>query len=435
MNPQEFDARYLEITKYQRPVLNGFLQGDSDAEIATRIGSTPANVRQHLRKICQIFGIGNLPGESERYRHDLVDLFIDRKPELVADTWKQKLSIEQPQISINYPSGAVPLDRGAYIERGSIETEIEKYISEPRALIRVLAPSKFGKTSLCFRIKAYAQAQGYRAVYINLKQSFDRDSLNSFEIFLQHFCNLISEELDLSSDNSWNNNLVPRSNCDRHIEKILKQSETPLLLILDGVESVYTADNVNQNFFQMLRSWHDKGADSQKEQWKKIRQLIVYSSENYGKLDLARSPFNIGRFRELTEFDESNILELAKKYGLNWDRDRSSELRSLVGGHPYLVNLALYHFASDREFTLDRLFSETQDYLCSLTDLLQRNSELKLALQNSIDSSAGIFRLERQHKWVLYSMGVIKEENSRVGIRCKLYDRYFQNYFALESEE
>lgn len=435
---QKFEGKYLEITKYQRPVLNGFLNGDSDLEMVTRLGGTPANIRQHIKKICELFGVGNSNGESLRYRNDLVELFIKYKPELVADSWKQKLSAQKlpPQPAINYPSGAVPLDSGLYIERQSIDANIKKYITEPRALIRVLAPSKFGKTSLCFRIKAYAQEQGYRAVYINLKQSFDRENLSTFESFLQHFCNLINEEIDLSFDNDWDDNYSPSINFNHYIEKILKQAETPLILIFDGVESVYTADAVNQNFFQMMRGWHDKGADPQK-QLRKIRQLIVYSSENYGKLDYARSPFNVGILFELTEFTESNVLELAKKYGLNWERERVPELMSLVAGHPYLVNLALYHFASNQEFTLDELLNinETQDHLHRLAARLERDTELKLAVQRLINSPNGLVLREDKLKYILYSTGVIKEDNSRFKIRCKLYDQYFHNYFSLDSEQ
>lgn len=440
MNGQEFEDKYLEITKYQRPVLNGFLNGDSDLEMVTRLGGTPANIRQHIKKICELFGVGNSDGESLRYRNDLVELFIEYKPELVADSWKQKLSAQKlpPQPAINYPSGAVPLDNGLYIERESIDANIKKYITEPRALIRVLAPSKFGKTSLCFRIKAYAQKQGYRAVYINLKQSFDREHLSSFESFLQHFCNLINEEINLSFDNDWDDNYGSSINFNRYIEKILKQAETPLILIFDGVESVYTADAVNQNFFQMMRRWHDKEVDPQKQQqWRKIRQLIVYSSENYGQLDYTQSPFNVGRICELTEFTESNVIELAKKYGLNWERERGSELMSLVAGHPYLVNLALYHFASNQEFTLNELvnINETQDHLRSLADRLERYAELKLAVQRLIDSPTGLVLREDKLKHILYSMGVVKQENYRFKIRCKLYDQYFHNYFSLDSEQ
>ncbi len=386
MNRQEFEDKYLlAITPRQRPVLNGFLQGDSDRKIATALHTTDSNIRQHIRNICQVFEIGNLPGESERYRKDLIDLFLQYKPELVADRWKNVVTTRSP---VSYPSGAVPLDSSLYIDRESIETDIKRYITESRALIRILAPSKFGKTSLCFRIKSHAISQGYRSIYINLKQSFDRNNTSEFELFLQHFCKLINEELDLCLNDDWDSNYAPSRNFNRYMETILRQADTPILLILDGVESVYTANAVNQNFFQMLRSWHDKGADPQKQQWQKIRQLIVYSSENYGELDFSRSPFNVGRPYELKEFTESNVVELAIKYGLNWERERVIKLMSLVAGHPYLINLALYHFGADRSLTLEKFLNtnEIQDHLRSLTSYFARDSELKLALKKAIGS-------------------------------------------------
>ena len=49
---------------------------------------------------------------------------------------------------------------------------------------------------------------------------------------------------------------------------------------------------------------------------------------------------------KLSEFTVEQVQDLACRYGLNWsDRDPIEQLMNMVGGHPYLVHLALYHLA------------------------------------------------------------------------------------------
>lgn len=280
MNEIEFNEKYLAITKFQRPVLIHFLSGDSDVEIATKLHSTKENVRQHISKICQLFSIKNAKGEYWRLREDLVMMFIRNKPELVGHEWIDKLTPHQLQI--NFPGGAVSLDSLFYVERELIESRTKKTIEddikiaivEPRALIRILGPSKFGKTSLSLRIEAHAKSHSFRTAYINIKQEFDRERFENLEIFMQCLCNIFSERVDSFSEISWQSRLTPQMNCTRHIESLLNQAEPPILLILDGVEALYSVSKINQEFFQMLRRWHDNGAS--KEAWKNfVKSLFI----------------------------------------------------------------------------------------------------------------------------------------------------------------
>lgn len=255
---------------------------------------------------------------------------------------------------------------------------------------------------------------------------------------MRYSCDLISEQIDSSLDVPWRDHVTPQVNCSRYIQMLLEQAESPFVLILDGVETLYTADAINQEFFKRLREWHDQGAA--KDTWKKIRLVISYSSENYGKSDLTQSPFNIGSDYELTEFNESNIFELTKKYRLNWDLVQVRHLMTLIGGHPYLVNLALYHFAIRSDLTLDQFLNESsssdsiyQSYLDSLINYFERNAELKATLELIINSKERVVKLEDRHKHILYGMGVVKYVNSEIKIRCELYQQYFQKYFLLQS--
>ncbi len=446
MNKAEFNEKYLRLTRFQQPVLIQFLLGSSDAEIADRIKSSKDNVRQHISKICQLFEITDRNCEGGRLRECLVEEFRKYRPELLGGRWINEPLGELP-INIPFPGGALALDSQLYIDREpnesglkrSIEEDIKAAVMEPRAFIRIIAPSKFGKTSLLLRIEAHAKAQNFRTVYINIKQEFDRELLEDRSMFMRSFCDIVGDRLNCNAEIPWRDRQTPQMNCTRYIETLLDLEIEPIALLLDGVEVLYTADTINQEFFQMLRRWHDNGAS--KEVWGKIRHIMAYSCDNYGTIDLARSPFNIGRHYELGEFNEASILDLSTKYQLNWDLERVTQLKSLIGGHPYLVNLAFYYFATRNDLTIEYfLGSESevatvyQSYLDSLVNYLERNIELKSTLKRVLDPKLEMLKLGERLNHILYSMGLIKYLNSEIKIRCQLYQQYFQKYFLLESE-
>jgi RNAse (barnase) inhibitor barstar len=446
MNETEFNEKYLAVTNSQRPILIRFLRGDSDDEISIELGSTKENIRQHISKICQLFKITDQQVEGKRLREGLIKEFKKYKPELIGKKWLNELSCQEFLTNFPYPSGALALNSLLYTERKSsetvmrqsVESEIKAAIIEPRALIRIVAPSKFGKTSLLLRIEDYAKNQNFRAAYINIKQEFDRDMLEDRANFMRHFCVLISDRLDSSLDIVWQDRHTPQMNCTRHVETLLNLVDDPIILILDGVEVFYTADLINQEFFQMLRRWHDNGAS--KDSWLKIRQVIAYSSDNYGAIDLARSPFNIGRYYELADFNESDILKITQKIQLDWDITQVKQLMLLIGGHPYLVNIAIYHFFTYRDLTLEQFLSKPsidtiyQSHLDSLTNYLEGNTELKITLKWIIGPQEKEIMLENRLKHILYGLGVIKYLNSEIKIRCELYREHFQKYFRLQSD-
>ncbi|MHC5721883.1 MAG: AAA-like domain-containing protein, partial [Nostoc sp.] len=82
---------------------------------------------------------------------------------------------------------------------------------------------------------------------------------------------------------------------------------------------------------------------------------MVHSTDIYVPLELNQSPFNVGLPIQLDNFSQEEIQQLAQCYGLNWtDGEGAKQLMAMVGGHPALVNLALYHL-SRNEVTLSQL--------------------------------------------------------------------------------
>ncbi len=97
---------------------------------------------------------------------------------------------------------------------------------------------------------------------------------------------------------------------------------------------------------------------------------------------------------QLTCFSKEEVQQLAGRYGLDWaDGEEARQLMSVVGGHPALVNLTLYHL-SRREITLSQLLetspTATEIYSHHLQRhwaTLKKQPELAQALEPVINAT------------------------------------------------
>ena len=105
-------------------------------------------------------------------------------------------------------------------------------------------------------------------------------------------------------------------------------------------------------FFGLLRAWHEKGKNEPK--WQNLRLVIAHSKEVYISLNVNQSPFNVGLPVELPELTKKQVTDLAEKHGLVLTEAEIARLMSMIGGHPYLVRVALYHLAK-KEIDLENL--------------------------------------------------------------------------------
>lgn len=142
------------------------------------------------------------------------------------------------------------------------------------------------------------------------------------------------------------------------------------------VDRVFEYPTIADDFFGLLRAWYEEAeyGDSDSELWAKLRLVVVHSTEVYIPLNVNQSPFNVGLSIELSEFSAEQVADLARRHGLNLQINMVERLMNIVGGHPYLVRVALYHIA--QEVTLfNRRFSgsakEQKDLEESLDELLE----------------------------------------------------------------
>ncbi|NMG07932.1 AAA-like domain-containing protein [Brasilonema sp. UFV-L1] len=339
---------------------------------------------------------------------------------------------------IETPGGPVPLNSFFYIERTPIEEQTYTEISKPGSLIRIRAPRQMGKTSLMYRILTYARQTGdLHTVQISF-QLADSQVFTSLDKFLRWFCANVSRQLNIEPrlDDFWDEDIGSKVSCTLYFQEyLLQQIASPVVLALDEVNRIFEYPDISRDFLPLLRSWYEEAADVL-EIWQKLRLIVVHATEAYIPLDINQSPFNVGLSIRLPEFNLEQVQDLAVRHGLDWAKGelgakQLTPLISMIGGHPYLVRLALYHLGRG-DVTLDQLLQEAptiagiySNYLRRHLANLQEHPKLAEALKRVVTTSASV-QLEAITAYKLESMGLVKLEGNQAISSCELYRLYFR---------
>ncbi len=345
---------------------------------------------------------------------------------------KLAASPTEQEHSPRYPSGSVPIDSPYYIERAPVESLAYEEISKPGALVRIKAPQEMGKTSLMLRILDHANSQGYRTASLDLQQ-IDEDILNDLNRFLRWLCANLSHQLNLESklDDYWDEDIGAKVSCTLYFQDyLLANINAPLVLALDEVNQLFEHPQVAKDVLPLLRSWHEEA--KRLSHWQKLRLVVIHSTEIYVPLQLKQSPFNVGLPIQLDGFSLEQINQLANRYGVDWsEQDKIAQrLLDIVGGHPALIHITLYHLSRE-ELTLEQLLEQTSGISRICNYHLQRHwarleeqPELLMALTTVLKSTEPI-SLEPIITYKLSSMGLIKRLGNQVVSGCELYRQSF----------
>jgi DNA-binding CsgD family transcriptional regulator len=408
MNQREvYQAKLDSLTEQPKKVLRHMLDGKTDKEIAKSLVIAEGTVRTYIKNIIEHFGI-----ESDKY---LPNQRCPRRGKLIELCKKYNIGISD-----------------FYVERPPIESICYETLLRPGSLIRIKASSMMGKTLLINRVLAQVKAkQGYRTVNLNLKLA-DRRDFNDLNKFLRWFCKSVSRELGLPSqlEDYWEEGDGSKSNCTTYFEEyLLKAADSPLVLCLDDVDVIFPYPEIYEDFFDLLRFWYERAKS--RPLWKRLRLVVVHSTEVYITLNINKSPFNVGVPIELSEFTPKQVQDFAKQHGLDWNAAQVEKLMAMVGGHPYLVQQAIAHLKNHPNITLEQLLetapTEAGIYSNRLREHLldlQQHPELVAALKEVVMATNPV-RIETIAGHKLQSRGLVKRQSNEVMPSCDLYRLYF----------
>jgi diguanylate cyclase (GGDEF)-like protein len=295
-----------------------------------------------------------------------------------------------------------------------------------------------GKSSLMLRLIDYAETLGYRTVLIDFLQ-VDQEIFESSDKFLRWLCINVARQLKLEPklEDYWDEDMGSKVSSTLYFELyIFPQINCPLFLVFNELNIVFEHINISQNFLPLIRFWYEQSRHNQT--WKNIHLFLVQSTEVYVSLNINQSPFNIGLSIELPPFTVNQVQNLAERYHLNLSDTQIQELTHLVGGHPYLVHLAIYHLANNL-ISLENLLKKAptlegiyKEHLQSIWLILHNKPELAIAMQRIATSKINI-QLEPIIGYQLYSLNLVNFKENYCTPSCELYRLYFSTQILSEN--
>jgi hypothetical protein len=359
--------------------------------------------------------------------------FDDYKPYLLVRD--ELVEVGRAIVELEKPGRKMVLNSPFYIARPMLEYEICRALMEPGGLVCIKAPREFGKSSLMAPVIANLKEQGAATVSINFREVEPR-YLQELDGFLKWFCRQIRRSLNLSIrvDEVWDED-GGMDACRDYIEDhVLPLIGECLVLELDEVDclldEIGDSGAWKKQFFWMLRAWFERGRTD--SLWGRLRLVLVHSKGIGSEtLEDSQSPFNVVEAVGPIEFEAPQIEELVKRHGLLPIQNVAEPLMNLVGGHPYLVRLALYQMAKEQCSIESVLADGTTrsgiygNHLQHLQRTVERQPHLKAALRTvALRGREGV-NISLDLGNVLRDLGVARLCGNDVQVTCELYRVYF----------
>ncbi|MDX1524505.1 MAG: AAA-like domain-containing protein, partial [Anaerolineae bacterium] len=353
-----------------------------------------------------------------------------------ASVEKDKVPPPLPQTDpriLAVPGGAVKLRDPLYIRRNA-DADLENEILRSGTTTTIQAPRQTGKSSLLVRALHHARENDRKIVNLDM-QTVGREEQASPNNFLLYLAKFIVRNLRLNLaevDTAWQSSLGPQDKLTYLFEDyILPQCNTTIVLAIDEADRLLKTDYY-QDFFSLLRSWHNKRA--LEEVWEKLNIVLVISTEPYLLIhEPHQSPFNVGLKIYLSDFDSKQISELNQRHGAPLQTNELAELMTLLNGHPYLTRQAMYLLSANK-YTWPDLVNNPIDDHGPFGDHLWRNYLLlqdEYALQESLREVIQHQRCTDEFGFTrLLRAGLIKGNIDACNFRCDLYKMYFERKLA-----
>ncbi len=254
----------------------------------------------------------------------------------------------QPVAQAPRSGGALPSGEGHYIVRPQ-DALLAEALQRRESIILIRGPRHSGKSSLLARGMAEARAGGARGVYLDVS-TLSEDEVSGMDELCAALAGRLAMALDVdeSPQEVWRSHLGPGANLERYLlKRVLSTDDAPLAWALDGADRLLGL-RYSDEFFSLLRLWHEKRAFEPDRPWDRLTVAIVCATEPHLYIsDLNRSPFNVGARVDMMDFSPDEVGELAARYGLSrLDAADLHECHGLLGGHPYLTARAFRDMAA-----------------------------------------------------------------------------------------
>jgi hypothetical protein len=333
------------------------------------------------------------------------------------------------------PTGTLKATSRFYIRRAAEQRAVE-LVQDKGLTLTLIKLGQSGGSSLGQHLQETASSLGKRTVELNFTRHFSKEDFADSEKFHARFCRVITSELELEDkvEECWQRyrNLSLGDRCTYYLHDLLEKLDgQPLLLAMDEVDRL-ASTNFKSDFFAMLRNWHnDRAIEPAFEQ---LDLVLITSLEQHQLIeDSYQSPFNVGEVVRLEDFTATEMAELATRYDLQLSAEQIARLRSLLGGHPYLTQLAFHHLAKENA-PVDTLIVNAKNsdspFAQHLNGLYVKVRDVPILL-DGVKKVAGRGEPDEPTILRLRRAGLIQRQGNKVQFRCRLYEEYLREQFHL----
>jgi hypothetical protein len=331
------------------------------------------------------------------------------------------------------PPGA-PFHRAFYVHREKEEKKALTRLRSAGAPVVLQGPERYGCTTLLsYLLDHVARAEEPQGPVLRLNlHKLDDSSFASLDSLLHGLCQRLLALLALpggeqTTQQIWTRPGSAKSKLSWAMEQHILASPQRVLLALEHVDRLLGSPFQN-DFFSLLRGWVEGFTQ---EPWSKLRLLVTVATEPTLLESIDHSAFfALASPIRIDEFTTGQVAQLAALYGQTPSDETLGRLRALLGGHPYLLRLALseaYEQGLELATLLANLGAGTglfTSHLLQLRKALQLQPGLLTALGNVLADPQT--PLNFGEYCALYSKGLLlEEEPGCYRVRCKLYADYF----------
>ena len=315
--------------------------------------------------------------------------------------------------------GPLPVGSPLYLVR-DVDRELETALLRQDSVILLKAPKGYGKSSAILRLLKVASGQKKQTIVIDT-ESADESVLQSPTLFYRWLIGRLFEQCPVKLDLPvWEEWLGPNSNLEKAMKVLLKQNHHGTLVVFDGMDRLFDY-SFRDDFFGLLRSWHNARAMRDDEEWSMFSMLLSYSAEGQSFVsDVNQSPFNIGTLVVIKPLSQEETLRLALLFGFA----NPDLVFEVTRGHPTLTVGLLAATNTGGDSITDLTINANQRFLRNISKRLAafKGSELGRELDKCTDQNT---------LWVLFALGVLSAQgDGTVGYANPVFKRYFEKSYS-----
>lgn len=338
------------------------------------------------------------------------------------------IRIERQEEGSEVSGGAVPLGSSFYVKRPADE-QAKQCLARGEGVVLIQGPRQVGKSSLLARVLAHGRSSGI-LVAVNDFQTLGETQLSEEDLFYKTLAYSLASQLgiDFDLESEWQTWLGPNMNLDSVLGKLLTLAGGRVCWGFDEADALFGRPYMN-NFFGLLRSWHNRRALDPDGPWGKLTLFLSYATEAHLFIsDLNQSPFNVGLKIQLRDFGLGEIAELAGLHGIT-EESQITTVARITGGQPYLARRALAILSQGTDPTeLETAFAQPDgpigDHLHRIFESIRVDPNILSEVRNAL---AGRPLQDPNSRYRLIAAGVFAlRPDQAVAFRVPAYETYLR---------